>query len=66
MGGLSQLVGSVTLSSSLQLLPAPLARIASLLPLLGWLAFKAAVAEARNSTDAVAQASHRQDLEDKK
>ncbi len=40
MGGLSQLVGSVTLSSSLQLLPAPLARMAALLPLLGWLALR--------------------------
>jgi nitrogen fixation NifU-like protein len=34
--------------------------------LLGWLAFKAAVAEARNATEAVAQASHRKDLEEKR
>jgi hypothetical protein len=40
MGGLSQLASSVTLSSSLQLLPVPLARMAALLPLLGWLALR--------------------------
>lgn len=40
LGGLSQLVGAVIQSSSLQLLPAPLARVLALLPLFGWLALR--------------------------
>jgi hypothetical protein len=40
MSGLSQLVGSVTMSSSLQLLPPQLARMAAMLPLVGWLALR--------------------------
>ena len=40
MGGPSQFVGAVIQSSSLQLLPAPLARMAGLLPLFGFLALR--------------------------
>lgn len=40
MGGLSQLAGAVIHSSSLQLLPARLARVLALLPLFGWLALR--------------------------
>ena len=44
MGGRAQVAGSVTLSSALQLVPAPLARILALLPLLGLLALRGTTA----------------------